>query len=1019
MKSSSFFGLIRYVSTGVLLGLLLVITALVYNYQQSFNVYLLNIISAPPGFILIIFSPILLGFIFYSIGIHSKIKQAATSTNNSTITSKMLQPQPKNTGDDQQFKLLANVVSQINEAVMITDNTGCIQWVNNGFTTITGYHLNDVMGKQPGTFLIGELTQKRAVKNIKLQLFRGLAVVEELIQYKKNGQSYWAMISIKPIHNDKGEVTNYIAIESDITNRKEKEIALENEISERRALEKELVESNNKLEQAMKIARFGTWEVDVENKTLFLSKELRELFKLPVDGKINLKTLFGSFHAEDIKSIRTCIRKASKGIKNELEYRFIVNNKTSYMLSNIAPKLNEAGIIIGYFGTVTDITQRKIAELALMQSEEEKAIVLNNTQTIICLHDMNGVILDVNCAAEKMSGYTKAQLIGLNLKTLIVSEHQFGFENYIGNVNSQKSVNGTMHIKTREGKKRIWMYQNTVYQNNEKPPYIIASLIDITELAKAKNEIERQQQFIGQIIDNSPNIIYVMNEKKEIVLSNKYFKEYYNCDDTLNASALNLSKGENDILLGDIDAMLDLDDGEKIRMEGSIEGTDELKNEKWLNVIKKCFKDGRGKKYILGCGMDITGRYDIESDLIAANQLVEHSLKVKDQFISNMSHEIRTPLNAVIGFTDLLIDTTLTSQQSEYTQIVKAASQNLLALINNILDMSKIESGSIALESLPMDIKQIVLDAAKIFEPKAATKKIKIITHVADNIPGKLLGDQLRVSQIFYNLVGNAIKFTDTGYVEISCKLVNGTDEEKQYISFSVRDTGIGVPAEKQSLIFDRFTQANSDTTRLYGGTGLGLNIAKSIVDLHGGKLHLESTPGKGTVFQFILPFQKFQESNAVSFETANVENQIQLLQTGRPLHILLAEDNLINAMLARQVLENGGFTVTHVENGALALKAVQEQAFDVVLMDIQMPEMNGIIATKSIRNLEGPIATIPIVAMTAHSLYGEMQNCYNAGMNGYISKPFKSENLFATIINVVNPVNDAKQQFFAMIDAA
>jgi CheY-like chemotaxis protein/nitrogen-specific signal transduction histidine kinase len=407
--------------------------------------------------------------------------------------------------------------------------------------------------------------------------------------------------------------------------------------------------------------------------------------------------------------------------------------------------------------------------------------------------------------------------------------------------------------------------------------------------------------------------------------------------------------------------------------------------------------------------MDITGRYQVETDLIAANEMVERSLMVKDQFISNMSHEIRTPLNAVIGFTDLLSDTVLNKEQGEYVQIVKSASQNLLALINNILDLSKIESGNLVLEYQPMDVKQIVTDAVKFLEPKARSKGIKITANVANNIPAKSMGDQLRLSQIFLNLLGNAVKFTDVGYVELNCKMVSGPDDQMQYISFSVRDTGIGVPVEKQDVIFERFTQANTDTERLYGGTGLGLNIAKSIVDMHGGKLIMKSLPGKGTMFQFILALRKFDGVDTNAEERITVTPG-SLQMPASQVKVLLAEDNLINAMLAKKVLENRDFKVTHVINGALALEVLEQHSFDVVLMDIQMPVMDGITATKKIRELQGPVAKIPIVAMTAHSLTGEMQNCYNAGMTGYVSKPFKPENLVASILQAINVQNERKK---------
>ncbi len=1014
MKNYSYTGVLKYTAAGMLLGIMMVINALLLNYSNGFHGPWFHIFDYSPDFIIIILCPFILALLFCFIGIRWQQLVAF----NGQIKYNLSQEQMMGSMADQQIKLLGKVVSQINEAVMISDNTGCILWINEGFTRITGYSLQDVIGKKPDAFLLGPLSDKNIINNIKLNLFKGEAIVEEMIHYRKDGSDYWAMISIKPIYNDTGEVTHHIAIESDITNRKEKEIAIEKEIAERKELEKQLVANKNKLELAMEIAQFGAWEVDSINKTLYLSKELREIYHLPPEDDFNLDSLFNRIHPDDMDYVLQSIDLAAKGERDELEYRFIVEGDTRHMVSNISPRIDAEGNLSGYFGTVKDITKRKLTELALKKSEEEKAAVLNNAQTVICLHDFNGVILDINVTAEKLSGYSREELIGSNLKSLVSPNYQQFFDIYLSEIIAKKMANGSLQIITKDGTKRAWLYQNTVYDNKTDNPYVIASALDNTDAVKAQNEIERQQQFIRQIIDNSPNMIFVMNEQQQIILSNKTFCKYYHYNEKEIPFADDLSKGTEDIFLGDIDSILDLDDGEMIRLEGSIADSDHNNSLNWFNIIKKCFKEKSGKKYFLGFGMDITGRYQVETDLIAANEMVERSLKVKDQFIANMSHEIRTPLNAVIGFTDLLADTTLTKEQGEYIQIVKSASQNLLALINNILDLSKIESGNFSLESQPMDIKKIVSDAVKILEPKAKAKGIKMVTSISGSVPSKVIGDQLRLSQILFNLLGNAVKFTDVGYVELNCKMINGPDDQRHYISFSVRDTGIGVPAEKQNVIFERFTQATVDTERLYGGTGLGLNIAKSIVDMHGGKLTMESLPGKGTVFQFILSFQKFDNAESIAAEIKGEQNN-NLSALAAPLKILLAEDNFINALLAKKVLENRGFIVTHVTNGALALEAVQQQDFDVVLMDIQMPVMDGIAATKSIRELTGRAAKIPIVAMTAHSLQGEMQNCCSAGMTGYVSKPFKPENLYTAIMEAIKMQNDSIKSIHAGDDVA
>ena len=1122
IKAYSYSGVIKYTIAGMLLGLMLVVNALLLNYQSGFKGPWFHIFDYSPDFAVIILSPLILSILFCYIGIrHEQLVLFNNQIKDNLSHEKLI-----SSVSDLQVQLLAKVVAQINEAVIISDKDGVIQWVNDGFTNITGYKLNEVQNKTAASFLYGPLTDKMVIKRIAENLFKGEAIVEELINYKKNGSSYWTRESIKNIQNDIGETTHFISIHNDITNRKERELAIEclykevadykfaldqsaiviifntagklvhvnkqfctingleeadiigkdyrsislsmrdknvmapiweklatgkmwkgelinrnhngksywaettivplldvnekphqflaiqTDITVRKELENELVNNKNKLELAMQVAQIGAWEITTDS-TLYLSKELRKIYHFPLNGDISLEELFSKMHPDDVSFMRNRMHLVSGAQElAEVEFRFIIDGKLRYMTSNISPRVNEQGMLVGSFGTAKDITQRKLTELALKKSEEEKAVVLNNAQTMICIHDMDGKIIDVNTAGEKMSGFTKEEVIGINFKVLISPEFQNHFENYITEITTKRSASGSLQIINKAGKKRVWLYQNAVYENTGSTPYIIASAIDITESVKAQNEIEKQRQFTRQIIDNSPNVIFVLNDQYQIVLSNKTFCEYYSYKNEL-PFASELSKGEQDIFLGDYLSMMDMEEGEIIRLEGSMENQENGNVPSWFNIIKKCFKEKNGKKYILGFGMDITSRYQIETDLIAANEMVERSMKVKDQFISNMSHEIRTPLNAVIGFTDLLAQTTLNLEQAEYIEIVKTASQNLLALINNILDLSKIESSNISLENLPIDIKQIVKSAAKIVEPKAKTKGVEIICDISPNIPEKLLGDQLRLSQILFNLLDNAVKFTDEGYVEIACKMVNGSDSKKQYISFTVKDTGIGVAEEKQHDIYERFTQANSDTQRLYGGTGLGLNITKGIVDMFGGKLTLESVPGKGSSFHFILPFNKFENADSFGESVIDVFYNLPAVNAN-PIHVLLAEDNMINAMLAKKVLQNGGFTVDHVVNGALALQKLQEQPYDVVLMDIQMPVMNGILATKNIRQLPGVLANIPIVAMTAHSLYGEMQNCYKAGMTGYVSKPFKPENLFSAIRDAIKVYPENKESTFS-----
>ncbi len=1100
-----------HTAAGIVLGIVLILVGLFLNYQSGFKGHWFHIFEYSPDFAIIAFSPIYLSLLFCFIG----IRREQLVTFNQEITNSLTKEQISNYNTDQQIKLLANVVAQLNESIIISDGKGKVQWINDGFTKTTGYTLEEVKEMDLSSLLHGPLTNREVAKRMTETLIFGEAVVEELLCYHKNGTPIWLSISIKPICDDTGAVVNFIAIENNITNRKKREIAIEalykevadykfaldqsaiviifnidgkitdvnrkfceinelaeeelvgkdyrsisismrdkkvvkpiwealqdgktwkgelvnrnkngksywadttivplldaagnpyqfltmqQDITERKTLETELITNRDKLHQAMQLAGLGSWEIDVDGK-ITVSKEMRLLYHLPMEGDIPLEALLSNIHPDDLPVLNERMAFCCKQLQRvEVEYRYIIDGQAHYMISNNNPKLDDAGEYIGVFGTVQDITASKLAKLALKKSEEEMAVVLNNTQTIICLHDMDGVILSLNAAAEKMSGFTKEEVLGVNLRLIVSPDFLHEFDEYLKTINSNETARGTLQIFTKSGSKRVWLYQNTVYANNGNKPYVIASAIDITDSVKAQNEIEKQQQFIRQIIDNSPNVIFVMNELRQIILANQAFAKLYPFNEIELPFAYDLSHGEEDIFLGGLDNIFEMEDGEMIRLEGSLKNP-ETYTDAWFSIINKCFKEKNGKKYILGFGMDITGRYQVETDLIAANEMVERSLKVKDQFISNMSHEIRTPLNAVIGFTDLLAETTLNAEQSEFVGIVKTASANLLALINNILDLSKIESSNLSLESLPVDISKIIHDVVKILEPKAKTKGIEVRVNFDNKIPAVLLGDQLRLTQVMFNLLGNAVKFTEEGTIDIGCKIVQGPDKQKEYIAFSIKDTGIGVPQEKQADIFERFTQANTDTQRLYGGTGLGLNITKSIVDLYGGSLSMESLTGEGTTFHFILPFKKYIETEELAEINTYDGDRILSINLDKPIHILLAEDNNVNAMLATLVLKKKGFIVTHVVNGMDAVEAVQQQSFDLILMDIQMPVLNGIDATRAIRKLSGDISGIPIVAMTAHSLNGEMQNCYNAGMNGYVAKPFKPTDLFSTIIEVV-----------------
>ncbi|WDF80167.1 response regulator [Mucilaginibacter sp. KACC 22773] len=390
----------------------------------------------------------------------------------------------------------------------------------------------------------------------------------------------------------------------------------------------------------------------------------------------------------------------------------------------------------------------------------------------------------------------------------------------------------------------------------------------------------------------------------------------------------------------------------------------------------------------------ITKAKELEVELIQSKELAEKAAMAKAQFLSIMSHEIRTPMNAVIGFTHLLIHQDPKPEQKEFLGFLKFSAENLLVLINDILDFSKIEAGKVEFEQVDFSVIELIKNTRLSLLQKANEKNIQIKLMMDHDLPNAIIGDPVRLGQILTNLISNAVKFTNKGKVTITATMA-GNDGENSTIDFEVADTGIGIMPDKIDHIFDSFNQASTDTTRKYGGTGLGLTITKRLLQLLGTDIKLKSEFGVGSVFSFSLVFKNSKKH----LSSTSDSDEFYALKSLKGTRLLIAEDNQINVILAKHFMKQWDVECDVAENGEIALMLVQTHNYDLVLMDLQMPEMDGYQTTAAIRNLEGEkYKKLPIIALTASAMLDIQDMAFTVGMNDYVSKPFNPNELHRKI---------------------
>jgi PAS domain S-box-containing protein len=889
--------------------------------------------------------------------------------------------------NQQELEKLSLIIQETINAVIITNSHGKIDWVNKAFEQLTGYDLSDVKGKTPGTFLQGKETNMETVAYMRQQIKNSKPFTCEVFNYRKTGEGYWLRINGQPIFDKKGKVTNFFAIEEDITLEKETEAKLQ-------AFDQNINIALQKIGDNVWVHDFKT------NISTFSEKQFDLLGYSPSDFKSNVELWYNCIFKEDKILVEDLDKKYRSGQieQHSIEYRMIHKDGSIKWVLDRGAAIERTieGKPLKTIGTHTDITEKINADKKLEELRVFYEKILDNIPADIAVFDKEHRYLYVN-----PMGISEAKV-----RKWIIGKKD---EDYIKEINKPisllegrrklfDSIMKSKELKTWEEElkqpdgTRKYMLRNMypVINNENEVELVIGYGVDITNIKNIQQQKEESEKKYREIIDNSLAIITTHDLEGKFLNANPMIGKVYGY-----TNAEFIGHHLTDFMLEDDKLLFNEMYLNKIKITKEATGIFRILHKNGhivYTLYNNYLKEELGKEpYVIGFAVDITERILAEKELKKAKKVTEELAKAKHNFLANMSHEIRTPMNAIMGMSRQLLKSELNDEQRSYLGNITNASENLLVIINDVLDLAKLEAGELSIEKIPFAPKQVMENVMKVMMHKAEEKGVSLTNSFCDlHLSPVLIGDPFRINQVMLNLVSNAIKFTIEGSVDLSCKVLKD-NETFQELELKVADTGIGMEQSFLKDLFKKFSQEYESTSRKFGGTGLGMGISKNLIDNMGGEILVESEKGKGTTIYVRFTLEKGKELDIIKKETETINTN-----NLKGKKILVVDDNVMNRMVATLILDEFEVLVSEAENGEEAVDYLKNNDCDLVLMDLQMPVSNGFEASIIIR--ERLKLDTPIIALTANVIKGEKQKCFSVGMNDYLSKPFDEEQFLEII---------------------